>query len=773
MLLRSVRCPQVSTGTMTGPHHAESAGASGEGPDKTVACPQPSDADAAGGGDAERGRMEAELLYRLADAVNRAETPEEVFEPALDAVTRGLGVDRASILLFDDASGGPMRFRAWRGLSESYRRAVEGYAAWRSDDAAPAPILVADTETDPAMAPLRDVFRTESIRALGFFPLVHQRRLLGNVMVYASEPRQLGEAEVRLARTIGAQIAQAVARSRLIEAERAARAEAEEHADRIRRLQNVTSRLSATLLPGEVVDVVIDEGTRATSADTGAIWIVSRGGTHLEVLRTEGHPGYDPREVYWKLPIDGSTPVGDCVRLGQPIFLTGRSAFHERYPRAEEAMRPLYGGPVTLAVVPLRIENRSLGALAFSYHHVRQLGEVERGFLVALAQHCAQWLERARLFEEAAQARAEAETASRAKDEFISLLGHELRNPLSPILTALELMRLRGPDAFARERGVIERQVGHLVRLVDDLLDVSRITRGKVELRRQCVEVADVVRKAIEMASPLLEQRHHHLMVEMAEGVRLYADEARLAQVVANLLTNAAKYTEPGGRIRLAADRTGGEVTLAVSDNGRGISPELLPRMFDLFVQGHPRGDRSQGGLGLGLAIVRSLVELHGGRVEARSTGPGHGSEFVVRLPVFEPSRAESVAAPAEVASGARPGRPLRILVIDDNRDGADFLAEVLSEMGHEVAVAYDGPSGLATAASFRPELALVDIGLPIMDGYEVARRLRAEPGLEGLTLVAVTGYGQKADRERALRQGFAEHLTKPLDLERLRPFLS
>ncbi len=374
-----------------------------------------------------------------------------------------------------------------------------------------------------------------------------------------------------------------------------------------------------------------------------------------------------------------------------------------------------------------------------------------------------------------ANARRGAESANRAKDEFLAMLGHELRNPLAPILTALQLMNLRGTEETERERTLIERQVKHLVRLVDDLLDVSRVTRGKVELKREKVELATVVEKAIEQASPLIEQREHTLTVDVPrQGLHLDADPTRLAQVFSNLLTNAAKYTEPGGRISVTAVQEGGEAVIRVRDNGTGIAPETLPQVFDPFVQESQALDRSQGGLGLGLAIVRSMVTIHGGRVEVHSEGRGRGSEFTVRLPLMEEGAVRAAAAPVQAEPGApaRNAVPGRILVVDDNRDAADILSESLEVLGCETQVAYDGPSALKVAETFQPEVALLDIGLPVMDGYELARLLRQRYADRGLRLIAVTGYGQASDRQQSKEAGFDAHLVKPLDLDVLESLL-
>ena len=392
------------------------------------------------------------------------------------------------------------------------------------------------------------------------------------------------------------------------------------------------------------------------------------------------------------------------------------------------------------------------------------------------------------LSDEAVAARAEAEAvarrleetqwalraADRRKDEFLAMLGHELRNPLAPILTAIELMKQRPDAASHHESAVIERQVRYMVKLVDDLLDVSRITGGRIELHRCSFELSAAVANALEMATPLLEARRHAVVASVPDaGLAVFADPTRIAQVIANLLTNGGKYTEPGGSIALDAAREGDRVRLSVKDSGVGIPAELLPRVFDMFVQAPQRSDRAQGGLGLGLAIVRSLVEAHGGEVVARSEGPGRGSEFVVYLPAAERASVE-LASPSR-----RPARPprdagtrRRILVVDDNVDAADMLADALRAGGHTVAVAYAAPEALTAVAGFAPEVVVMDIGLPIMDGYELAARLRdLEAGrADGrrLRLIAVTGYGQDADRERSAEAGMDAHLVKPVDLDQL-----
>ena len=364
-------------------------------------------------------------------------------------------------------------------------------------------------------------------------------------------------------------------------------------------------------------------------------------------------------------------------------------------------------------------------------------------------------------------ARRQAEAASNAKDDFLAMLGHELRNPLAPIVTALNLMELRGISGAERERSVITRQVQHLTRLVDDLLDVSRISRGKIELAKERVELSEVVARALETASPLFEQRNQYVNVSVPRhGLLLEADIRRLTQAVSNLLTNAAKYTDPGGHVAITAQATGTEVVLEITDDGTGIREDMLVQIFELFVQEKQAIDRARGGLGLGLAIVKSMVTLHGGQVSARSPGPGLGSVFSVRLPLLQPASGEAVSsASARSASGQETARR-NVMVVDDNEDAAEMLSIALRASGVTTRQAFDGPSALRILESFDADVALLDLGLPAMDGYELASLIRAaHPTLK---LIALTGYGQESDRERTRAAGFHDHLVKPVDIERV-----
>jgi PAS domain S-box-containing protein len=353
--------------------------------------------------------------------------------------------------------------------------------------------------------------------------------------------------------------------------------------------------------------------------------------------------------------------------------------------------------------------------------------------------------------------------ADRQKDEFLATLSHELRNPLAPIRNAVKILMAKGPPEpeLVLARAVLDRQTQLMARLLDDLLDVSRISLKKVELRREIVELAAVCEAALEISRPVIEAGDHELSVSLpSEPIHLDADPMRLAQVLANLLNNAARYTEDGGHIRLSAELQGSDVIVSVKDSGIGIAPELLPDIFAIYSQARPSG-RSQSGLGIGLSLVRGLVELHGGVVEARSDGPGRGSEFVLRLPVAAGAAAPRPAPPTEDQKALT---ERRILIADDNRDSADSLAMLLEIMGHRVGTAYDGEQALEAAEATRPQVVLLDIGMPKLDGYDVCRRIRLQPWGKGVALIAVTGWGQEADRRRTQEAGFDRHMVKPVD---------
>ena len=421
------------------------------------------------------------------------------------------------------------------------------------------------------------------------------------------------------------------------------------------------------------------------------------------------------------------------------------------------------------ACSPLIAEGRLLGTLSFASRQRDQFDAEELEFLRTICHYVTGAFERVRLIHQLRD-------TDRRKDEFLATLAHELRNPLAPIRNGLHIIRLAGDDPHALEqaRSTMERQLEQMVRLIDDLLDVSRITRGRLELRKERVELASLVKSAVEGVRPLIESRGHRLTIRLGpEPIHLDADPVRLAQVLSNLLNNAAKYTDPGGSIWLTSTRRGDEVIVSVRDTGIGIAPDALPAIFDLFTQVDRSLEKSQGGLGIGLTLVKQLVEMHGGSVEARSDGVGRGAEFITRLPVAAHAPAPNADAvaptPADGDSGPVPGR--RILVADDNLDAAESMGIMLRLMGNDVHTVHDGEQAVDEAASFRPDVVLLDIGMPRLNGYDAARRIREQGWGKNMVLVALTGWGQQEDKQRASEAGFDQHFTKPLrpaDLERL-----
>jgi signal transduction histidine kinase/ActR/RegA family two-component response regulator len=482
----------------------------------------------------------------------------------------------------------------------------------------------------------------------------------------------------------------------------------------------------------------------------------------------------------------------DAVRAGRSYFVQQvTDDMLAAIAQSDDHLRVLRRlGVTSMIVVPLMARGIAIGALSLAIADGRrELEEVdhsiarELGGLAGLAidaarrladERTARWrAERAeaetrQLLAERQQLLLRAESASRAKDEFLAMLGHELRNPLAPIVTALDLMKGRG-GAPERELAVIERQTRHLVRLVDDLLDVSRIARGIVSLQKEPIEALDVVEKAIEQAEPLIEQRQQHLSVDVPHGLVVHADSTRLAQVISNLLTNASKYTPSGGEIAVTGELSDADVVLRVRDTGVGIEPAMLPAIFDMFVQQRQSLDRARGGLGLGLAIVKSLVEAHGGTVTAHSEGANRGTELEIRLPAMR-VRASTPRIELDSDPTVQPGT--RVLVVDDNEDAATLLAESLGRRGYMTATAGDASAALELVRTFEPRAAILDIGLPVVDGYELARQIRSLPGGSRIYLVALTGYGQAMDRERALTAGFDHHLVKPVDIATIRGLL-
>ncbi len=503
-------------------------------------------------------------------------------------------------------------------------------------------------------------------------------------------------------------------------------------------------------------------------ADWAAVDIVEHGQLRrLAAAHTDPAKVELAHELMRKYPDDLSSGAGiaEVVRTGVPQFQVGitdeqlasgaKDAEHLRLWRAL--------GVKSYISVPLTASGAAFGALTFATAESgREYSKADLALATDLAQRASVAVENTRLYEALRD-------ADRRKDEFLATLAHELRNPLAPIANGLQILAM--PQATAetgeRARAVMARQVEHMVRLVDDLLDVSRVMRGRIELRRELIEIETVVARAVEIAQPVIDVRRHTLDIEMAGGSLLVnADPVRMAQIISNLLANAAKYTPHEGRIRLTAAREGNDAVVRIEDTGIGIAADNLAPIFELFVQASHDGVRA-GGLGIGLTLVKNLVEMHGGAVEARSAGIGTGSEFVVRLPIAEPA-ALRAPVPAKVSLPAPllPGR--HVLVVDDNQDAARSLATLLTLQGHEVRVAFSGRDALEIVKHHMPDVALLDIGMPGMDGIELGQLLRQQPGCERVVLAALTGWGQLEDRRRTAAAGFDHHLVKPPDLKSL-----
>jgi len=552
--------------------------------------------------------------------------------------------------------------------------------------------------------------------------------------------------------------AETARRHRAEDAERVAREQARESHERLERLHAVTSVLSGAVTLDDVGRLAGSEVMRAVGASS-VVLAVPEAEQRLRLL-AQDHSSPDTAD-YAHVSIDAQIPLAEAYRTGLPIWIDSSIELRTRYPDALPTITR------SLGCAPIHIAGRRLGVLALGFFDERSFSALDQAFVQDLARQVGFALERGRLYEEARRSEARLREANQRKDEFLALLGHELRNPLAPIMTALQVMKLRGDTSSERERAMIERQVKHVSRLVDDLMDVSRITQGKLELKKAPVEFNAVLAQAIEWAGPLIEQRFHHLVVDMPrEPLWINADAVRLAQAVGNLLTNAAKYTDRGGQITVCARREADSLLIVVRDTGVGIAPAMMSRIFERFVQVDRTMENAHGGLGLGLALVKSLIELHGGTVAVASEGRGHGSEFRICLPTL-------AASPSPVEAGRHHGRLdpsalRRVLIVDDNPDAADALADMLAALGHETEVAYDGVEALARARGRDFDVAILDLNLPVMDGYEVARRIREQSGSSSPRFIAVTGFGTQEDHARSREAGFVDHLVKPIDCERL-----
>jgi signal transduction histidine kinase/DNA-binding response OmpR family regulator len=571
-------------------------------------------------------------------------------------------------------------------------------------------VVCEDAETDPRTAATAEALKAIGVRSFVNMPLVEHGRIVAILYLSQGTPRPWTTDELNFVRDVAE-------RTRIaVERRRSEQAVANDLHD-TRLLRDLAARLVLEENASTLYDEILAAAMTITDADGGTIQLLDES---TQVLTFVARRGLEP-----ELTSQQSTP------------LTSRAG-------------------------------KRLGMLSTHWLRAHQLGERELRFLDLLARQTADLVERMQAREKLRASEHQLREADRRKDEFIAVLAHELRNPLVPIRTGIELLNSarENPGLIDTIRPMMERQVGHMVRLIDDLLDVSRITSGKIELRRQRVSLTSLVTSAVEANRSAIATGQLDLTVDLEDPHRiLEVDPTRFSQVIANLLQNAAKFTPAGGKIALTAHvappRAGADpdLVIRISDTGAGIAEALLPRLFELFAQAHPSGQGRHGGLGIGLALARRLVELHGGTLEARSEGLGRGSEFTIRVPA--PVRAAPGVSFGQSTREALHG--LRVMVVDDNRDGADAMGMLVSDLGGEVSVLYDGPSALALLEEFVPDVVLLDIGMPGMDGYETCKRIREACTTE-VTVVAVTGWGQERDRRLATQAGFDAHLTKPAD---------
>jgi len=721
-----------------------------------------------------RGREEASLhaqslqtytdqLQRLARAaleIHRTRSLEDVLQTMLDATMATVGAVQVAVDVDPSALGPIGKFHPAGGRRRSLHYPADTVLPELTSHAlamgTPAePILLTRTELDAhpgwrAADPTSDAPPLQGWLAVPLF--TRSGQLTGWLSASQKHSGDFTEND----RTILVQLAQlsALAIENMI-------------LNEVQQAQQVGNSLVQELDEDRLLQLLTDEATQRTSASLGAFFFMEGGDDYaLYTLSGSSKQEFAERVMHRLTPLFSDTFHGKGPLRIADVRADRRFGEWSDSPDAQPPVASYLAVPVVSRT------GKVLGGLFLAHREADRFTPEHERIVIGIAQQASIALENARLYTELRRSETRARDAyeaialsNRQKDQFLATLSHELRNPLAPIITGIEILRRRRQGG--REVDVIERQVHNLVHLVDDLLDLSRIHRGRIDLDRSRIELFEAIQQAVETAHPLLEQKRHEVLVDVPRvGLVVEGDLLRLTQVFANLLTNAAKFTDPGGIIHVEASRTRDWISISVIDSGVGISAEEIPALFQEFKQVHRSLDRSRGGLGLGLHIAKRLVEMHGGSIDAESEGVGKGSRFVVRLPAS--SRLELAPAdPIEAASAPSPVAARRILVVDDNVDAAEMLAITLQQAGHDVAIAFSGPEALDTARVFRPEVAVLDIGLPGMDGYELARTLRRDMG--PLPLIALSGFGQEGDRKRSREAGFDVHLVKPIapdDLE-------
>lgn len=615
----------------------------------------------------------------------------------------------------------------------------------------------------------KDEEHLEILREVGFssvmiVPMIARGRSLGTISFVAAESgRRYDRSDLNMAEELARRAALAVDNARLYEQAKQARQMAEQAAARTARLQAVTAALSEALTPAEVAEVVVNQGIAALDAKAGTLVILSDNKQSLKMVGAIGYP-QQIIDQWLNIPVNAPVPLAECVGMGEPIFIENLGDLSARYPTVSQL--PKITKHQALAAIPLILQGQTIGAMGLSFAEAREFSPEDRAFMVALGQQCAQAIARAQLYEAEQSARAQAETANRIRDEFIAVLSHELRSPLNPILGWTKLLQMRKFDEAKTLQAldIIERNAKLQSRLIEDLLDISRILLGKLALEMLPVHLEKIIESALETVRLVAEAKGIHIEKFLPmEAVEVLGDPSRLQQVVWNLLSNAVKFTPEGGQVTIRLKSSGNLAQIEVSDSGRGIATEFLPYVFEYFRQADSKTTRSFGGLGLGLAIVHNLVELHGGSVQADSAGEGQGATFTVTLPLISLGSVvpeESVLPESELSLAG-----MALVVVDDDRDTLEFLEFVLQEYGANVRAVSSAQQAIAAIETSIPDLLLSDIGMPQMDGYMLIRELRQWEVQRGgaIPAIALTAYAGETNRQQILEAGFQQHLSKPI----------
>lgn len=678
-----------------------------------------------------------------------------------------LGRDVRAAVYLADAEGA--RLHHVVGMHPDYAKAIDGFPIGPESLSCGLavhtgqPILTRDVKEEPLWKDWLWLAEKFDFRGCWSIPIHTSARMFtGTIGIYWREPRAATERDLEFLTRVSQAAAIIISRNREVEDRNLAEVAEHTQSERLRLLWEAAAVLLKADNPDTMLSGLLSKIGAHLRVDTYLNFLVNESGDGLRLASYEGIPE-ETAQTIRRLEF-GQAICGKVAMERRPIVAT-----HIQQSDDPKVQLVKSFGLRSYACNPLIAGDLLFGTLSFASRTRDEFDPDEVAFIETISHYATMAYERLRLLNELRE-------ADRRKDEFLATLAHELRNPLAPVRNAVQVLRMKGPDIaeLRWSRDVIERQVDHLTHLIDDLLDISRITRNKLELRKQPVELTEVINSAVEASRPLIEQYGHELTVVMpSEPVHLHADEVRLAQIFLNLLNNAAKYTERGGQIRLSMECRDSDAIVSVKDTGLGIPAENLPRLFQMFYQVDHSLEKSRGGLGIGLSLVRQLVNLHGGKVEARSEGVGKGSEFIVRLPLLVEQH-NAAKCHQLSGNGATNGMTARrILVVDDNCDSADSLTLLLRFAGNEVDTAYDGMEAVEFAERFKPDVVLLDIGMPRLNGYDACRRIRSESWGKDMMLIALTGWGQEDDRRRTVEAGFDAHLVKPVDIGRLMDVLA